>query len=408
DRWEPAAAAPLFDANINPLAGLATPRNNTTDVPTSRLIASYRNDRVEVAGSFLYSRADMDSTGSRALAVDLQHGSVGQARYIDNLVGSARQDTKAANVDAAVQLGSGWSLRLAGDYRDATQDSNLLGAHILRIGRPGGFWRDITQPVQDQGFFDVKDTSGRIELAKRGFGWGVWGGYQAVSRDVSFGTLSYDPNTKRTGDGWFAGGSWSRTPKLRISAEYQRGTFEHYVFRTDPELADRFTLRIDSRVGGGWQLGARARVEWAENPVSVAGVKRRSHSYGVTAAWANKTGSAGFGFTADMTEVNNQTDIFIIHQGPAQSLYNVDILALGANGHFQIGRVNVDADLTKLRDAGTSWPLTAWAAGVRAAIDGPKGTQFALFGQYRSYTEDFLTLNDYYVTRYGVSLRWRF
>ena len=38
----------------------------------------------------------------------------------------------------------------------------------------------------------------------------------------------------------------------------------------------------------------------------------------------------------------------------------------------------------------------------------PKGVQFELFGQYRSYVEDMASLDNYYARRYGVIIRWRF
>jgi len=45
-----------------------------------------------------------------------------------------------------------------------------------------------------------------------------------------------------------------------------------------------------------------------------------------------------------------------------------------------------------------------------STVDVFKNGQVIIFGQYRSYVEgwDVLSLNNYYVRRYGVSLRWRF
>jgi len=413
DRWSPASPYPLYGLPPNWLAGLDTPRQDKTNVPTSRLIASYRNDTVDVSGSFLYAKADMTSGGTRTATFDLQKGSVGQAQYIDSLIGSASQDTRAANVDAAVKLGAGWSLSLAGDYRDATQDADLFGTSTIRFGQPGGSWNVISQQLTDQGFFDVKDTSGRLEITKRGNGWSAWGGYQALSRDVSYGNLSVDPSVKRTGDGWFVGGSWSRTPVLQVDAEYQHGTFEQFVFRTDPDLAQRFTFRLNSRLGGGWQLGARARWEQATNPADISNLRRQTQGAGVTAAWANKTGSAGFGFTADTLSVKARTNTFLPAgdtRVPWVSVYDIDVLAIGANGHLQVGKVYLDADLAYLRNSSDNQPVTGWTGGVKAAVDVFKNGQVIFFGQYRSYVEgwDVLSLNNYYVRRYGVSLRWRF
>jgi hypothetical protein len=249
---------------------------------------------------------------------------------------------------------------------------------------------------------------------KKGSGWSAWGGYQALSRDVDYGNLTVDPSVKRTGDGWFLGGSWSRTPALQMDAEYEYGTFEHYVFRTDPDLAQRFTFRLNSRLGGGWQIGARARWEQTTNPDDICDLYRQSQGAGITAAWTNKAGTAGFGLTADTLEVNARTNTYLPLHGmvrvPVVSVYDVDVLAIGANGHFKAGPVYFDMDLAYLRNSSNDQPVTGWNGGVKAAVDVFKGAQVILFGQYRSYVEEeqYLSLNNYYVTRYGVSLRWRF
>lgn len=413
DRWSPASPYSLYGAPTNWLVGLDTPRQDKTNVPASRLIASYRNDWVDVSGSFLYAKADMTSSGTRTAIFDLQKGTVGQAQYIDSLIGSASQDTRAANVDVAVKLGAGWSVSLAGDYRDATQDANLFGANSIKFGRPGGNWVTISQQMTDQGFFDVKDTLGRLEITKKGNGWSAWGGYQTLSRDVSYGNLTADPNTKRTGDGWFVGGSWARTPALQVDAEYQHGTFEQYVFRTDPDLAQRFTFHLNSRLGGGWQIGARARWEQTTNPANISNLRRQTQGAGVTAAWANKSGTAGFGITADSLSVKARTNTLLpagLTRVPWVSAYDIDVLAIGANGHIKVGKVYFDADLAYLRNSSQNQPVTGWNGGVKAAVDVFKNGQVIFFGQYRSYVEewDALSLDNYYMRRYGVSLRWRF
>ena len=411
DRWKPNGSQAIYGTSQSSLAELSTPRKDRTDLPSSRLIASYRNDIVDLAASLFYSKADLDSSGTRFALFDVGGGSIGQFRYRDDLAGAAKQGTRAGNVDVAFHLGAGWSLRVKGDYRDSDTDSSQLGANILRTGKPGGQWDVFYTPVSESGFFDVKDTTGRIELAKQGPGWALWGGYQGGSREVSWKRESDDPgeSVKRTGDGWFAGGSWSRSPELRINAEYERGTFEHYVFRTNPSLVERFTFKLTSSLGSGWSLGARARYEWADNPETVALAKRRSQSFGANVGWANAKGIAGVGLTADILTLDARTDIYVPPTGgPGVSAYNLDVLAVTANGFFAVGPVHVNADVTRLRDAGASWPLETWGADLRAAIDGPKGTQFVLFGQYHSYVADLSRLDNYYARRYGIIVRWRF
>jgi hypothetical protein len=411
DRWEPDGSKAIYGTSQSSLAELSTPRNDKTNVPSSRFIASYRNDIVDVAGSLFYSKSDLDSSGTRFALFDVGGGSIGQFRYLDDLAGSAQQDTRAGDVDVAFHLGAGWSIRVKGDYRDSAADSSQLGANILRIGKPGGQWDVFYTPVDQAGYFDVKDATGRFELDKQGPGWALWAGYQGGSRDVSWKRERDDPGeaVKRTGDGWFVGGSWSRSPALRINTEYEHGTFEHYVFRTSPDLVERFTFKLTSSLGSGWSLGARARYEWAENPESVAAAKRRSQAFGANVGWANAKGTAGVGLTADMLTLDTHTDIYVPPTGAlGLSAYNLDVLALTANAYFTAGPVHFSADITRLRDSGYSWPLETWGADLRAAIDGPKRTQFVLFGQYHSYVADLSRLDNYYARRYGVIVRWRF
>ena len=409
DAWAPASPYPLYGQTQNWLVGLQTPREDKTNVPTSRLILAYRNDWVDVAGSFLYAKADMDSTGYRTSTYAIQQGTVGQATYIDSLLGSGSADTRAANVDATFQLGSGWSVTLAGDYNDATEDANIYGTNSVVTK-----FASFSQQVMDNSYFDVKDGMGRIEVMKKGNGWAAWGGYQALSRNISYGDNYVDPNVKRTGDGWFVGGSWSRTPALVMDAEYQHGTFDNYAFRTDPDLAQSFVFHLNSRLGGGWQIGARARWVQATNPDDISDTRRQAQSAGLTAAWTNAKGTAGFGFTADTLQIKARTNTFLPLHGlvrvPWVSVYNTDVLAVGTNGHLKVGRWNLDADLAYLRNSSEYQPVTTWNAGVRAAVDVFKGGQVILFGQYRSYVEewDALTMENYYARRYGVSLRWRF
>jgi hypothetical protein len=409
DQWTPASPYPLYGQTQNWLVGLQTPRQDTTNVPSSRLILAYRNDWVDVAGSFLYTKADMDSTGYRTSTFAIQQGTVGQAQYIDSLLGSASQDTRAANVDAAFQLGSGWSITLAGDYKNATQDANLYGTNAVVTK-----YASFSQQVLDNTFFDVKDSVGRIEVMKKGSGWAAWGGYQALTRDISYGNSYVDPNVKRTGDGWFVGGSWSKTPALVMDAEYQHGTFDQYAFRTDPDLAQSFVFHLNSRLGGGWQIGARARWVQATNPADLSNLRRQAQSAGITAAWSNQAGTAGFGFTADSLSIKARTNTYLPVQNEARvpwvSIYNTDVLSIGTNGHLKVGHWYFDADLAYLRNSGETQPVTAWNGGLKAAVDIFKGGQLILFGQYRSYVEEMniLSMENYYVRRYGVSLRWRF
>ncbi len=409
DRWSPAAYNALFGTRGSHLADLSTPREDKTDVPTSRLIATYHNDWVDVAGSALYSKWNMDSTGKSLTIYDVSPNA-GQFRWLDEAVGSANLNTKAANLDAAFHLGAGWSVRVAGDYNDSTQDSYLYGPQILSLGQPGGAWLNLTTLQNTNGFFNTKDTNGRIELQKAGLGWSVYGGYQSGSRDVSWRREKDDTpvDVSRTGDGWYAGGTWSRSPLLRVNVEYEHGTFSHYVFRTEPDLVQRFTFKLSSDLGGGWTVGARYRWETGENPSSIAYDHHHSQAYGANLGWTNPKGTGGFGLTAENFTLDSRTNIFLPGGAPSFSLYNLDMHTVTANAYFTVGKVRIDGDLTNLRDTGFTWPFQTWGADVRATIDGPMRTQFSLFCQYHSYNEDMPSLNNFVGRRLGAIVRWRF
>ncbi len=409
DSWSAAAYNALFGTRGSHLADLSTPRKDKTDVPTSRLIAAYHNDWVDVAGSFLYSRWNMDSTGKSLTIYDVSPNA-GQFRWLDEAVGSANLDTRAANLDAAFHLGAGWSFRVAGDYNDSTQDSYLYGPQVLSLGQPGGAWLNLTTLQNQNGFFNTKDTTGRAEIEKAGFGWSVYAGYQGSTRDVSW--RREKDNTpvdiSRTGKGWYVGGVWSRSPLLRVNMEYEQGTFSEYIFRTDPDSVDRLTIKLSSDLGNGWALGARYRWEEGQNPSTVAYAHHHSQAYGANVGWTNPKGTGGFGLTAENFTLFSRTNLILPSGAPSLSLYDLDLKTVTANAYFTVGKVRIDGDLTSLRDTGSTWPFQTWGADARATIDGPMKMQFSLFCQYHSYNEDLPSLNNFVGRRLGAIVRWRF
>jgi hypothetical protein len=410
NRWEPAGQETIFGTSPTSLTGYSAPRKDETSVPASRLIINYGNDRLDLGGSFLYTSANLDSKGGRTFFFDTQDLTLNRTIWVDAFTGSAKQDTRAANLDAMFKLGSGWFVRAAGDYNKATADSNIFGANIVSSNIGGAGWQKVVEPLDDSGFFDVKDTLLKIELEKRGDGWSSWAGYQGVSRNISW-KREVDGDVlgaDRSGDGWYIGGSWSRTPLLHVNAEYTKGTFSKYIFRIDPDMVKRFDMRLTSNLGGGWTLGALARWEKSDNPVSQADAGRRNRAWGANAQWANKDATAGFGLSADILKLRAETSTVLPTGEGAVLPYDTDVFTATANGFFTVGRVHFTADLTRVRDNGSTWPMNTWSGGLNTAIDGPKSTQFVLFGQYRSFSQDLCSADNYNVRRFGVIVRWRF
>lgn len=410
NRWSPAGGGALNVSDPDLLAALATDRRDKQDVPTTRLAASYRNRRFEVAGNFLYSKSTMDVSGQSLKAFDIAGGGTGRIEYIDQLMGSANQDLRAANLAMGFDLGYGWSLRLAGDYRDTASDSNQQGERLLRIVSPLGFHLDFPLPVDESGRFEVEDRDTRIEIRKQGARWAVWAGGNTASRDVSWRLVKDDSpfGVKRTTSGYFLGGSYSPSRRLKLSGEYERGTFEKYIFRTDPETVDRLTLRLRSDLGHGWNLSARVRTEKGDNPNRIAGAGRTSDGYGFALGWEAADGRGGFGLDADKTRLKADTAIFLPQGTPSFSRYDLDLLTLSAYGHATLGKVGLSGTLSRLRDSGETWPFRSWAGRLEAALKGPKGTEFALFARYNQYDEIRTAVDNFDVTGYGLVVRWRF
>lgn len=410
DRWAPLGSQAYDGTDPDVLNRLETNRKDKQDVPTTRLMAAYRGHRMEIAGAFMYSSIDLHSTGTAWQGFGIGGGQTGTVTYIDDLISSAQQDVKAGNLHMGFDLGAGWILRLSGDYRNTTADSSQIGERLIRLANPAGWGFDLSDPVNESGVFDVKDQTGRVEIEHRGTNWSVWGGGFTGTRDVSWRRTNSDTgeNVSRDSNGYLVGASWSFNRSMSLNGEYEHGTFEQYIFRTDPEKVDRLTLRLRSNLGGGWDATARIRTERSDNPSSVSGLDHSSDAFGFTVGWNSKDGTNGFGFDADQTDLTTDTGIVLPNGGAGLSRYDLNLVTLGLHGHTQLGPVRLFGNFVRLRDEGRSWPMRSWNGLVRAALEGPKGTEFSLFAQYRTYHQSKNTLDDFNATRYGLIIRWRF
>ena len=407
DRWSAAGANALtHPGNPNLLAGVDTSqRKDQIDQPTSRLMANYRNDVVEVAGSLLYTKADLDSVGPKTTSFDIGGGAIGRLNYVDNLVGDASQDTLAAGLNLGVALGRGWFLKTSGDYRRQNLDSTLLGQRLLTAGPVGAPPIIVAWESYDASrLLHVKDEDYHFGFEKRAATWSTWAEGVWTARTVQHGAV--DP--KRTSNGYLIGGSWNPSSKFNVTGEYERGSFSEYIFRTEPDKADRFSIRVNSRLGRGWQLSARGRFETGSNPAEISKLGYHSDAYGFAANYTTKSGKAGYGFSANRTGLRTHTNIILPAGQPDVSVYDTNTWVYGANGHVDAGRVSFQADWVYWNDKGSSWPVRSWTAGLKATIRAAKGIEFDLFGRYRYFNESLTNLNDYDASRYGLIIRWRF
>jgi hypothetical protein len=410
NRWRALSGKNLAGDDPDLLSRLETNREEEIDVPTSRLGAFYRNGRWDLAGTFLYSQSDLDASGSTWRTFDLAGGSSGQVAYLDELVGAASQDTLAGDVRAAYRLTGSWLLRFQSSYRKSQSDSDLLGRSLLRIGSPGIPGLLFSVPADERGFFDVTDRSAGLEAAYEGARFGAWGGVFGGSRGVDWRRTTDGRafSSDRDSTGYRLGASWRAGRRLSLSGEWERGTFEQYVLRVDPETVDRLTLRMRSDLDRGWSVSLHGRFERSDNPASESALDHTSDAYGGSVAWDHPGGRGGVALDVDRARLRTHTDILLPDRTASLSEYDMGLWTWAIRGYFAVKRLTFDGSLVRVKDSGETWPTASWIGDARATLQGPKGTRLSLFVQRRDYDEARSALDDFQVTRYGVVFGWRF
>lgn len=409
DRWSPIGHLNMKGGDPDFLAGLSNDSRDKQTVPTTRLGLTYANPRFEVAADVLYSNADLDSSGPTWKVYDLAGGSVGSVSYIDDVMGSASQDTFAGRIRMGFHLAPGWAVRLNGDYRDTDMDSSVLGQRLIRMSNPSGTDHvDIGLPMTEGSTYKVRDGGADVLLEYRGAKWSAWGGFFLADRDVSWTLPDIDPDLDRSAEGFVAGASYRLGRKLRLLGEYRHGDFEQYIFRTDPQSTDRIDFRLQAEIGRGWSATAHARFEEADNPSSVAALDRHNEAFGATFNWAQKAGKAGASVNFERLKITQDTNIFLPGGYPDVSVYGLNMYTFGASGFWKVGPVTLNADFLHLQDRGATWPLVSWTAYGAATWTGPCHSEICAFVRYRDYNEDRAERDDFEVTRYGLIVRWRF
>jgi hypothetical protein len=391
---------------------LADTQTNFTDeieVPTSRLGLSYSGARFEGVATVLYSKSDLDGEGTGFNTFAVGGGEIGTITYLDDLVGSAQMENLVGRINLGFLLSDRWVVRVAGDYRDATSDTALLGTRLLRSASPLGGGIELTAPINTTGRYGFKTSRARGQLEYRQNTWSLWGGGFTSSRDVTWQRTTNDDqyDVTRDSDGLFVGGSLT-LDRLTGSIEYTKDDFTSYVFRTDPETVDRLVVKLRARLGGGWQLTADGRFESADNPAQISALDHSSDGYGAGIAWAGENGTSAAGLRLDAVTLRTLTGLVLPDDSTGLSDYDLDLTTASLYGQTTIGAVGLYGAATWVTDNGTTWPLSSWNAEGRVTFRGPGGLDYGVFAQFWSYDEDLADLDDYDVTRYGLSLSWRF
>jgi hypothetical protein len=379
-------------------------------VPTTRFIASYSGKIFEGVASLLWRTAELNVDGSESRTFLIGGGGTGTWQLVDNALGAAEQDTFAGAVSLGFKLGRRWTLRLAGDYRDGSSNSSIVTDRLSRVSSPLG--SDITwrTSFDDAGTFDFTDSRARLTLEYRGNNWMVWGGGISSSREVNWQFSEENDPYKETrdGTGYLLGGSWNPNDHFDVTLEFDRGDFDQYIFRVEPETVDRATLKFRSNLGGGWRVDLHGRHVTSENPDEISGLDTKATPFGIAGSWTSKTGASSVGVDLERYAFKTDTGIVLPGGDLDRSIYELDLNTVTIYGHTRTGIFGVSGSLTYLEDDGDSFPVDAWNGRLRMTIYGGNNLEYSALVQYWSYDEVDFDLDDFDVLRYGLAVTWRF
>lgn len=394
------------------LSAFTTPGEDTNDVPTTRLSAVYRDPRFELVADGLYRRDKLEADRNDAVLFALSGGAVGTAGIVDAVMGTSDRDIKSGNFRFGYSPISSLTLRVRAHYESSSQDSTLLGDRILQMAGSGGSVEYLF-PVDTAGWFDRtdKDVTGEVEWRTGGFGLVV--DYHDGSRKVDYltGTAADDSRSvTRDSKGWGATASYAFSRVLSAEVGWKNGTFERYVFRTDPETVTRVWGKLRVRPVTGVELSAHASHEKADNPTAQSNLDRRDESYGVAATFTNTKG-AFVAVSVDWLKLTS--DIATLFYAPAAttglSSYETKPLSLSLQAAVPLTKaVRIAGGALRIKDDGASQPFTTESYDLRLELAGPLAMDYALFADHWKYTSSPGDARDYKATRYGVSLGRRF
>ncbi len=380
------------------------------NVPTTRFIASYSSKRFEGVASLLWRSSELDVSGSDSQSYLIGGGDIGTWEMVDSALGAAEQDTFAGAFSLGFRLGNRWTLRLNGDYRDGSSNSSIVTDRLSRVTSPLG--ADITwrTSFDDQGTFDFTDSRTRLTVEYRGNKFAVWGGGSSGSREYDW-RLSEDTgrfDVKRDSTGYLLGASWNPSKAVDLTLEFDRGDFDRYIFRVDPETVDRATLKLRTRLGKGWRLDLHGRHVQSDNPPEVAALDTKATPFGIACSWTSADGNSSFGLDLEQYNFKTDTGLVLPTGGTGRSIYELDLSTATLYGHTRSGIFGVSGSVTYLEDDGDSWPMDAWNGRLRLTLYGASGLEYSALLQYWSYDEVATDLDDFDVLRYGLAVNWRF
>ncbi len=403
---------PAGDTSDYLLAQFQTPGEDSNTVPTTRVAAVYRGPRFELVGSGLYRRDELDADRNDTTTWE-RSGGVGTISIIDALTGSADRRTKLGDLRLGFAvMPNHLTLRIRGHYEDASADSTLIGDRILRFIGPGGSV-DFPLAFNDFGAFDRtdKDVAAEVEVVQGPFTLAV--DYHDGSREIAEQHGAEFPRQAVTRDakGWSATASVALSQTLSAQVGWENGSFERYVFRTDPETVKRLWAKLRLRPVAGVELAAYGNRETADNPVAVAGLDRTNEGIGLSATLTAGSGTFA-ALSVDRLKLNSSVDtLFFVNkfQQSGLSTYQTDLRTVSLRGALALGKAaRLAGGVLRINDGGESLPFSSWAYDIRFELAGPLQLDYGVFANYWSYRQDRTNLENFDVTRYGISLGRRF
>jgi hypothetical protein len=379
-------------------------------VPTTRVIASYSSKAFEGVVSLLWRSADLDVSGPENQTYLIGGGAIGTWEMIDRALGSAQQDTFTGAISLGFKLASRWTLRLSGDYRDGSSNSQIATDQISRITSPLGSNITWRSSYDDNGFFDFTDSRARLTLEYRADKWALWAGGSAGSREANW-RLSDESQTydnERESTGFLVGGSWNPSKAVNLTVEFDRGDFDEYIVRIDPETVNRATFKLKTKLGKGWQLNLHGRHVQSDNSDDVAALDTESTPYGVAVSWTSSSGKSNVGLDLEQYSLETSTSLLLPDGTAGTSIYDLNLSTATLYGHTRSEVFGVSGSITYLEDTGGSWPLESWTGRLRVTLYGGGDFEYSALAQYWSYDEMLIDLDDYDVIRYGLAVNWRF
>ncbi|MFI5165919.1 MAG: hypothetical protein ACHQQS_04795 [Thermoanaerobaculales bacterium] len=390
------------------LAQFHTPGEDTNTVPTTRVAAVYRGPRFELVANGLYRKDKLDADRNDATAWGNSAG-VGTISIIDAVTGSAERKTQLGDLRLGfAALPDCLTLRVRGHYEEAASDSSLVGEQILRLTGPGGSV-DFPLPLDDAGTFDRTDRDLEAEAEWAQGPFTLTAGYHDGSREIvaKLDAASARQSVTRDATGWNATGTVSLSRAFSAQVGWDEGTFERYVFRTDPQTTNRLWAKLRWRAADGVELAAYGSRDTADNPTTLAGLDQTNESFGVSATVTTANGTFA-SLSVDRLKLDSSVETLSFVNAVQQlglSAYQTDLLTATLRGGMRLGNAaHLSGGVLHVKDSGSSWPISSWSYDLRAEVAGPFQLDYGVFANHWSYRQARSNVEDFDVTRVGVTV----